>query len=374
MKELKKCIEALQSQLERHRHSNLKEYPTRTIFIDPLLGSLGWDVRDPDVVELEHATIDGKSVDYALKVHKKLALFMEAKQLNDPLTDVKDITQTVGYASNNGVEWCVLTNGIRYKIYKSSEPTPAPEKLLFEVSLDPLDNGGLSTDQIASRLSRLSKDSLGSGLLDQLGEEIFTTAKVRKALDTLFTDPPAVLLRAVRKAINDTTLTPKQIRRVLPRIWQGQPAQEPSLSHAPPATQKKGSRRKGGESVDYGESHHTREKPKEVVELYRALDRLCQDMAPGQVVRRFLAYYVSWSLGKRAFCTAHLQQGGLRVWVKADPKEISGAPACVRDVSAIGHWGTGNVEIGVNGPEGLQTAAPFIRMSFESAETRTTRE
>jgi predicted transport protein len=97
-------------------------------------------------------------------------------------------------------------------------------------------------------------------------------------------------------------------------------------------------------------------------------------MAPGQVVRRFLAYYVSWSLGKRAFCTAHLQQGGLRVWVKADPKEISGAPACVRDVSAIGHWGTGNVEIGVNGPEGLQTAAPFIRMSFESAETRTTRE
>jgi predicted transport protein len=374
MKDLKKCIEALQSQLERHRHSSLKEYPTRTIFIDPLLGALGWDVRDPDVVELEHATIDGKSVDYALKLHKKLALFMEAKQLNDPLTDVKDITQAVGYASNNGVEWCVLTNGIRYKIYKSSEPTPAPEKLLFEVSLDPLANGGLSTDQIATRLSRLSTDSLRSGLLDQIGEEIFTTAKVRKALDNLFTDPPPALLRAVRKAINDATLTPKQIRRVLPRIWQGQPAQEPGLGHASPAAQRKGSRRKGRESVDYGESHHTEEKPKEVLELYRALDRLCQDMAPGKVVRRFLAKYVSWSLDKRAFCTAHLQQGGLRVWVKVDPEEISGAPASVRDVSAIGHWGTGNVEIAVNGTEGLQTAAPFIRKSFESAETPTTRE
>jgi predicted transport protein len=374
MKELEKCIEALESQLERHRHSSLKEYPTRTIFIDPLLGALGWDVRDPDAVELEHATIDGKSVDYALKLHKKSALFVEAKQLNDPLTDVKDITQTVGYASNNGVEWCVLTNGIHYKVYKSSEPTPAPEKLLFEVSLDPLDNGGLSIDQIASRLSRLSKNSLESGLLDHLGEEIFTTAKVRKALDTLFTDPPAALLRAVRKAINDTTLTPKQIRQVLPRIWQGQPAQEPSLNHAPPATQKKGSRRKGGESVDYGESHHTREKPKEVVELYRALDRLCQDMAPGHVVRRFLAKYVSWSLGKRAFCSAHLQQGGLRVWVKVDPKEIGGAPASVRDVSAVGHWGTGNVEIAVNGTEGLQTAALFIQKSFESAQTQTDRQ
>ena len=330
----------MQSQLERHRHSGLKEYPTRTIFIDPLLGALGWDVRDPDIVELEHATIDAKSVDYALKVQKKLALFMEAKQLDDPLTDVKDITQTVGYASNNGVEWCVLTNGVHYKVYKSSEPTPAPEKLLFEVSLDPQDNEGISTDEIASRLSRLSKDSLESGFLDQLGEEIFTTAKVRKALDNLFADPPAALLRAVRKAINDTTLSPKQIRPVLLRIWQGRPAQEASLSHAPPTMQKKGSRRKGGESVEYGESHHTKEKPKEVLELYRALDRLCQDMAPGQVIRRFLAYYVSWSLGKRAFCTAHLQQVGLRVWVKVDPKEISGAPASVRDVLSdrpLGH-------------------------------------
>ena len=42
--------------------------------------------------------------------------------------------------------------------------------------------------------------------------------------------------------------------------------------------------------------------------------------------------------------------------------------------SAIGHWGTGNVEIAVNGTEGLQTAAPFIRKSFESTKPGTTHE
>lgn len=98
MKEIIKCIEELRIKLDRHRKDELKEYPTRTIFIDPLLYSLGWDVRDPDEVQLEFPTIDGKSVDYAPKIHNKPVLFIEAKQLNDPLLDVKSITQVVGYA------------------------------------------------------------------------------------------------------------------------------------------------------------------------------------------------------------------------------------------------------------------------------------
>ncbi len=75
MARLEACIEDLRRQLEKHRLSGLKEYPTRTIFIDPLLGALGWDVRDPDSVQLEYPTIDGKAVDYALKINRK-AVFL----------------------------------------------------------------------------------------------------------------------------------------------------------------------------------------------------------------------------------------------------------------------------------------------------------
>jgi len=71
MKDIVKAIETLRAQLERHKHSGLKEYPTRTILIDPLLFALGWDVRDPDEVQLEYPTIDGKSVDYAMKINRK---------------------------------------------------------------------------------------------------------------------------------------------------------------------------------------------------------------------------------------------------------------------------------------------------------------
>jgi hypothetical protein len=137
MKNVEKSIDTLRAQLERHRPSGLKEYPTRTIFIDPLLLALGWDVRDPDEVELEYPTVDGKSVDYAMKINRKVVFLLEAKQLGDALDDVKSITQVVGYAANDGIDWCVLTNGVRYKVYRASEKASAPEKLLFEVSIDP---------------------------------------------------------------------------------------------------------------------------------------------------------------------------------------------------------------------------------------------
>ncbi len=40
------------------------------IFIEFLLQALGWDVKNTDEVNLEYPTIDGKFVDYALKINK----------------------------------------------------------------------------------------------------------------------------------------------------------------------------------------------------------------------------------------------------------------------------------------------------------------
>ena len=81
MKDIIRCIESLRVQLERHRQEGLKEYPTRTIFIGPMLSALGWDVRDPDEVELERPTVDSKSVDYAMKVNRKVVLHLKPSSL-----------------------------------------------------------------------------------------------------------------------------------------------------------------------------------------------------------------------------------------------------------------------------------------------------
>jgi len=368
MKELVKVIETLRAQLTRHKTSGIKEYPTRIIFIDPLLSALGWDVRDPDEVELEYPTVDGKAVDYAMKINRKPVFLVEAKQLTDSLDDVKSITQVVGYAANDGIEWCVLTNGIRYKVYKASEKASAPEKLLFEVSLDPRDSKGLSVEQVAAQVNRLSRDSMAQGVLDDLGTEIFTTGKVRKALDRLFIEAPTPLIRLIRRTMDDNSVTPSQIKQALGRIWDsGNPTSTIVSERQEESTEKPSTLRKPDK---YSESHHTEGKPREVIELYRGLDRLCQDLAPGRVIRAYRAKYISWSLDKAIFCCAHLQQSGLRVWVKTDPKALDPSESLARDVSAIGHWGVGDVELAIDSRERLRAADRFVQESFRRAKPR----
>ncbi|MCI0562206.1 MAG: hypothetical protein MN733_27285, partial [Nitrososphaera sp.] len=264
----------------------------------------------------------------------------------------------------DGIDWCVLTNGIRYKVYRSTEKVPAPDKLLFEVSIDP-ETAEYSIEQMASHLSRLSKKSMMDGALDELGEEIFTTAKIRKTLDRLFAEQDVSFLRVIRKAVDDDSITPAQIRDALARIWRGETPTKPvkSFEYAQKARRKRATTSR--DKLDYGEAHHTEGKPVEVIELYRALDRFCQDRAPGKISRRHLAKYITWSLGKSVFCSVHLLQSGLKMWLRLSPGDIPASITYARDVSKVGHWGLGDAEFAIDSLERLREAEPFIQASFD---------
>jgi predicted transport protein len=376
MSKLVAILKQLQEKLERFRKEGLKETPTRTIFIDPILGALDWDVRDPDEVQLEYPTVDGKSVDYALKINRKTVLLVEAKPLNDPLTDVKDVTQTTGYAANDGIVWCILTNGVRWRVYRSVEQCPAPEKLMYEVSYDPADLDGLSLEQVADQFQRFSRDEMAKGTLDALGEQTFTDGKIRKALHHLVTDPPRVLLKLVRSAAGDPSLRPQTIRESLERVLLALLTSQAQKSGARKATResrrtqaelKSWSTRRTRHDSGYTEELHTKGKPREVLELYQRLDQYCVGLRPGAVEKRFLAKYIVYRDGKRIFCSVHLLHGGLRVWLKLRFHRIANPPAFARDVAAIGHWGVGDVELAVSNAQQLSEAEPLIKQSFEEA-------
>jgi hypothetical protein len=358
-----KCIENLRLKLDKHRKDDLKEYSTRTIFVDPLLQALGWDVRDPDEVELEYPTIDGKSVDYAPKINRKPVLFIEAKPLNDSLTDVKSITQVVGYASNAGVEWCILTNGVTYKVYRSTEKAEAPDKLLFEISIDPLETEGMTIQQVAEQFARFSRDAMAKGLLDEIGEQIFTTGKIRKALDKLFINPPSKLIKLIRSTIGDDTIRPQQVKKALERLWaQTSEVEIPStykdVGPVPPTKTKVGAK-------EYSEEHHLKGKPKEAVELFWTIDKFCRELDPISVQRKYLAKYVRYTRGKNIFCCVHLQKSGLRVWLKLNYSDLESPPEYVRDVSNIGHWGVGDVELSIDSIQRFHYTKSLIQKSFE---------
>jgi predicted transport protein len=382
MDKLLACIERIRSRLDGLRHHGLKEMPTRTIVIDPILEALGWDIRDPDEVELEAPTIDGRSVDYALKLNRRPVLLVEAKPLDDPLDDVKAAAQIVRYGAAEGIVWCILTNGVRWKVYRSIEECSAPEKLMFEVSLDPKDASGATAAQLGQQMWRFSREEMARGTLDALGEQVFTDGKVRKALDTLMRDAPRKFLNLVHATLQDKTISPQRIKESLRRLCQKLTLEAGSLDpsgferaagRATAATSRSEAAKKAWITrrgkpprTLYNEEHHTADKPQEVLALYRAIDRECLGLRPGAVQKRYLAKYISYEADGRSFCSVLLRQGGLRVWLHLKHHRLAHPPSFARDVSNVGHWGSGDlVELAITSLAEIEEAAKLIRASFQ---------
>ena len=210
--------DAILELLERAKKwPELNEQNTKVTFIEHMLDVLGWDVADPDVVTREYRVYDGTLIDYALKVDGAPRMFIEAKSLGRSLDDKQFIAQTVNYANNEGIVWCVLTNGLKYRVYKTNEPSDMERKLLFDVDLNDAAeaDGG---EEVARRLTFLSRESIESGSLDEWGESAFTDARVKSALTSLLGNPPLRLVNLVlASAAGGAGLTKEKVKDSLRR-------------------------------------------------------------------------------------------------------------------------------------------------------------
>jgi predicted type IV restriction endonuclease/predicted transport protein len=373
MKNVVQQIREINSKLTALRRKRLNEASTRTIVIEPILGALGWDIRDPEEVEIEYPTVDKKPVDYALKINRKPELLVEAKPLEDPLNDVKAATQVIGYAASEGIEWCILTNGIKWKVYKSTEKCPAPEKLTFEISIDLNEKDGLPLEQIAELLNRLSKEEIAKGTLDEIGEQTFTDGKVRKALDKIVTEPPRSFIKLLRDIMGEENLSPQKIKDSIVRIWPILEARDTdiftvrsSVSKVRLRSPKKLTRRGKKPKKLYSEAQHIINRPAEILELYRKLDTFCLSLKPGEISKEYLAKTINYLYKDIPFCSVHILKSGLRIWLYLKYDEIENPPGFSRDVSGIGHWGGGGFEMGVKNSNQLYESERLIQLSFES--------
>jgi len=55
------------------------------------------------------------------------------------------------------------------------------------------------------------------------------------------------------------------------------------------------------------------------------------------------------------------------VFVKVDPSAVTLEPGFTRDVSKVGHFGTGDLEITLSKPEDLERAKELIERSYNAS-------
>ena len=121
LEDLIQTIETLQKRIREHK-DRIENYESRTrvTLIDPMLCVLGWDVSDPNMVEIEPKVTNGWA-DYALlSSNRRTAVFVEAKKLADkdsPVAQVVSYVVTENIQNNTNVRYCISTNGDAWVVY-----------------------------------------------------------------------------------------------------------------------------------------------------------------------------------------------------------------------------------------------------------------
>ena len=81
-----------------------------------------------------------------------------------------------------------------------------------------------------------------------------------------------------------------------------------------------------------------------------------------------LLYYIAFKRIKNFVCIEfRTTDGRILLFVKVEPTTVTLEPGFTRDVSNVGHFGTGNLEITLSKPEDLEKAKPLIKQSYDAS-------
>lgn len=114
------------------------------------------------------------------------------------------------------------------------------------------------------------------------------------------------------------------------------------------------------EIVVYDEAYHLKDHSDDVLELYDSFKNAILTLSPDlEITPQKL--YIAFKRGKNNIVSIHLQNQSLKMWINAkkgfldDPKNIT------KDVSQLGHWGTGDYEIIVSDSKYLEYIMSLIK-------------
>ena len=137
-------LKKFQPILESAKTRDVTEADTVTIIKDMLSDIFGYDKYSE--ITSEYA-IRGTYCDLAIKLDNKVSLLIEAKAIGIELKE-NHVKQAIDYASNLGIDWVVLTNGIIWNVYHVIFSKPIEKELVISfdaINLKPRQDKDIET-------------------------------------------------------------------------------------------------------------------------------------------------------------------------------------------------------------------------------------
>lgn len=117
------------------------------------------------------------------------------------------------------------------------------------------------------------------------------------------------------------------------------------------------------QTATYTFDEHLEDKPQKIQDLALQIQEFVTDLDPSieEVPKK---HYVAYKGAQNIVCV-HLQKKRVQLYVKVDPKSLEEMPDIGRDVTDIGTYGTGDLELSVSKESDLGTAKPYIEMAYQ---------
>src|SRR5262249_27262498 len=115
----------------------------------------------------------------------------------------------------------------------------------------------------------------------------------------------------------------------------------------------------------YTFEQHVSGKPDQIREIAIAVEEFVLGLDPS-IEEAPKKFYVAYRISKNIVCM-EVQTQKVMLFLKLDPKSDSYPSGISRDVSDIGHFGTGDLEITLRSLKDLEAAKPFIEQAYQKA-------
>lgn len=120
----------------------------------------------------------------------------------------------------------------------------------------------------------------------------------------------------------------------------------------------------GSGSEVYDLEYHLKSKPRSMVHLFGSLRSMIFSLSP-DVEEIITKVYFSYRIKGKTFAEIHVQKAAIKTWVFVPIKEIKHYLSICRDVSKIGHYGTGPTEIIMTLPSQITFVSDIIQKSYK---------
>jgi predicted transport protein len=112
----------------------------------------------------------------------------------------------------------------------------------------------------------------------------------------------------------------------------------------------------------YNFKQHIAGKPKEVVALATSVQEYVLGLDPA-IEEAPKKLYVAYKISQNIVCM-EVRRSELVLFLKLDPKQVGPLPPNARDVSHLGHFGTGDLELRIGSANQLEAAKPLIERAY----------